>query len=101
VPDNGPFRAIDADLLQRLGMEARPFAWTTEMLVKAHLAGARIAFVEVRNRPRAGRSKIAGTARGTIGAFSGIFGTAIRLWVRARLVKRRPRPARPTGPSRR
>jgi len=86
VPDNGPFRAIDGDLLRRLAMEARPFAWTTEMLVKAHLAGARIAFVETRYRPRAGRSKIAGTARGTIGAFGGIFLTMLRLWLQGSTV---------------
>jgi glycosyltransferase involved in cell wall biosynthesis len=94
VSDNGPFRAIDADLLRRLAIAARPFAWTTEMLVKAHLAGARIGFVQTRYRRRAGRSKIAGTVRGTVGAFCGIFVTLVRLWLPLRLRRGHPRPRR-------
>ncbi len=80
IADNGPFRAVRADLLQRLHMRPRAYAWTTEMTVKAHLLGARIAVVETGYRRRAGVSKIAGTASGTLGAFSGIFGTM--LWLR-------------------
>ena len=79
LPDNGPFRAVRLDLLDSLDMEPRGYAWTTEMVVKAHLAGARIAWVETSFRPRAGRSKISGTVRGTAGAFRGIFGTLARL----------------------
>ncbi len=85
LPDNGPFRAVRLDLLDSLDMEPRGYAWTTEMVTKAHLAGARIAWVETSFRPRAGRSKISGTVRGTVGAFHGIFGTLVRLrWRRFR-----------------
>jgi len=79
LPDNGPFRAVRLDLLDSLVMEPRGYAWTTEMVVKAHLARARIAWVETSFRPRAGRSKISGTVGGTVGAFRGIFGTLVRL----------------------
>jgi len=80
IADNGPLRAVRADLLQRLHMRPRAYAWTTEMTVKAHLLGARIAVVETGYRRRAGVSKIAGTVTGTLGAFVGIFGTM--LWLR-------------------
>ena len=80
LPDNGPFRAIDLGLLDRLGMRPRGFAWTTEMLVKTQLAGGRIAWVETGYRRRAGRSKIAGSIPGTIRAARDIEWTIARLW---------------------
>jgi glycosyltransferase involved in cell wall biosynthesis len=89
LPDNGPYRAIRLDLLEALSMEPRGFAWTTEMVVKAHVAGARITWVDTSFRSRAGRSKIAGSVRGTIGAFRGIFGTMLRLRVQTRVRARR------------
>jgi glycosyltransferase involved in cell wall biosynthesis len=82
MPDNGPFRAVSIEVLDGLRMETRAYAWTTEMLVKAHVRSARIAWVDVGYRERVGRSKIAGTARGTLGAFLGIFGTMLRLRVK-------------------
>jgi hypothetical protein len=91
LPDNGPFRAIRVDLLEALGMEPRGYAWTTEMVVKAHRAGARVSWVETAYRSRAGRSKISGTVRGTVGAFRGIFGTLLRLRLREVRASRRPR----------
>lgn len=84
LPDNGPFRAIDLEFLRRLDMQPRGFAWTTEMLVKAHLAGGRIAWVETGYRRRAGRSKIAGSMRGTLRAARDIEWTIARLWWRSR-----------------
>ena len=60
-------------------MEPRAYAWTTEMMVKAHLVGARITVLETAYRSCPGSSKIAGTLRGTVGAFAGIFGTMLRL----------------------
>lgn len=79
VSDDGPFRAVRLDLLDRLRLEERAYAFPTEMLVKAHLTGARIAVRETRYRPRAGRSKIAGTARGTVGAVRDITWCLVRL----------------------
>lgn len=90
LPDNGPFRAMSTERLACLGMEPRGFAWTTEMVLKAHLAGLRIAWLETAYRERAGRSKISGTVRGTWGAFNGIVGTTVRLRVKTL----RPRPTR-------
>ena len=60
LSDDGPFRAVRLDLLERLRLEERAYAFPTEMLVKARLVGARIAVRDTRYRPRAGRSKIAG-----------------------------------------
>jgi glycosyltransferase involved in cell wall biosynthesis len=79
IPDNGPFRAIRGDLLDHLDMEPRSYSWTTEMVVKAHLSGARIGWCETGFRPRPGDSKISGTVRGTVGAAFGIFGSMARL----------------------
>ena len=79
LPDNGPFRAVRADLLAGLVMEPRAYAWTTEMVIKAVRAGARVEWVETAYRDRRGESKIAGSLRGTMGAFAGIFGTMLRL----------------------
>ena len=57
------------------------------MVVKAHLIGARITVRDTRYRPRAGRSKIAGTWRGALGAVRDIFWCLLRL----RLFGFRPR----------
>lgn len=82
LTDDGPFRAVRVDLLERLRLEQRAYAFPTEMVVKAHLAGARIVVRETRYRPRAGRSKIAGTARGTLGAVRDITWCLVRLRLR-------------------
>lgn len=79
LPDNGPFRAVRADLLAQLAMEPSAYAWTTEMVIKAARAGARLEWVETSYRDRRGKSKIAGSFPGTVGAFAGIFGTMLRL----------------------
>ena len=66
--DLGPFRAIDAALLERLSMQDRSYGWTIEMQIKAFIAGARIIEVPVRYRQRVGVSKISGTVSGTVKA---------------------------------
>jgi glycosyltransferase involved in cell wall biosynthesis len=77
--DEGPFRAVSLGLLTRLCLEERAYAFPTEMAVKAGLLGARIVTRETRYRPRAGRSKIAGTWRGTFGAVRDILWCLLRL----------------------
>lgn len=79
LSDDGPFRAVRLDLLERLRLEERAYAFPTEMVVKARMIGARIAVRDTRYRPRAGRSKIAGTWRGTRGAVWDIFWCLLRL----------------------
>jgi len=76
--DLGPFRAIDATALRRLGMRDRNYGWTIEMQIKAALADLRIREVEVGYRPRIGLSKVSGTVRGSIGAGTKILGTIAR-----------------------
>ena len=66
LSDDGPFRAVSGALLERLALEERAYAFPTEMAVKARLLGARIVVVDTRYRRRAGRSKIAGTWRGSL-----------------------------------
>jgi glycosyltransferase involved in cell wall biosynthesis len=65
LSDDGPFRATEGALLERLSLEERAYAFPTEMVVKASLLGARIYTIDARYRARAGRSKIAGTWRGS------------------------------------
>ena len=81
LSDDGPFRAVRTDLLEQLRLEERAYAFPTEMAVKAHLAGARIAVRDTRYRSRAGHSKIAGTWRGSALAVRDIFWCLLRLGV--------------------
>jgi glycosyltransferase involved in cell wall biosynthesis len=66
--DLGPMRAADRAPLLRLGIADRRFGWPLEMVLRAAAAGWRIAEVPVPYRPRAGRSKVTGSVRGTLRA---------------------------------
>lgn len=67
--DLGPFRAIAWPALMRLRMQDPDYGWTVEMQVKAAKEGLRTVEVDVHNDRRiAGRSKVAGTVRGVVGA---------------------------------
>lgn len=93
ITDIGPFRAIRADALAALRMEERTYGWSTEMLVKAARAGLRVREVPVSYRRRGGgRSKVAGTIRGSIKAGIVILQTAYRY---ARWTPRMPTPLPP------
>lgn len=64
--DLGPFRAIGAPALARLGMTDRTYGWTVEMQIRAAMAGLVSREVPVRYRRRIGVSKISGTLKGTV-----------------------------------
>jgi glycosyltransferase involved in cell wall biosynthesis len=66
--DLGPMRAARRSELLALGVRDRRFGWPLEMVLRAAAAGWRIDEVVVDYRPRAGRSKVTGTVRGTIRA---------------------------------
>ena len=81
------FKVIRADVFSHLAMRERTYGWTVEMLVKAERARLRIAEVPVQYRPRlAGRSKVSGTVRGTVGAAWKLLASAVRYstWAPAR-----------------
>ena len=78
ITDLGPFRAIRWRALRDLSMTDTSYGWTAEMQVKAFRAGLRYLEVPVSYRRREGRSKIAGTVRGTIGASFKIVTTIVR-----------------------
>ncbi len=83
--DLGPFRAIRFPALGRLGLVDPDYGWNVEMQARALAAGLRIVEVPVSQRPRrAGRSKISGSLRGTLGAGAKILATALREGWRAR-----------------
>jgi glycosyltransferase involved in cell wall biosynthesis len=84
--DLGPFRAISASALARLGMRDRDYGWTVEMQLAAAHAGLRVVEVPVAHRSRrGGRSKVSGTVRGTVGAAVKIIVTILRhAWSRRR-----------------
>lgn len=63
--DIGPMRAVGRAALLDLGMLDRRFGWPLEMVLRAERAGWTIVEVDVPYRPRAGRSKVTGTVRGT------------------------------------
>lgn len=87
--DLGPFRAIRADVLGRLGMRERGFGWTVEMQVRACQLGLRVREVPVDYRRRIGRSKVSGTLSGSVRA-----GAAILRIIARNAVTGRPRTAR-------
>lgn len=65
--DLGPFRAIRRKSLNELQMVDQTYGWTVEMQVKAIKHKMRIIEVPVDYRKRgAGKSKVAGTLKGTI-----------------------------------
>ena len=68
VTDLGPMRAARRKPLLALGIRDRRFGWPLEMVLRAAAAGWEIREVEVRYLPRAGRSKVTGTVRGTLRA---------------------------------
>lgn len=72
--DLGPFRAVDAKALKRMGMRDRTYGWTVEMQIKAALLGLSVQEVPVSYRPRIGQSKISGTLKGTVMAGTKILG---------------------------
>jgi glycosyltransferase involved in cell wall biosynthesis len=78
LTDIGPFRAIPAHLLMDLRMEHLSYGWPVEMVVKAARRGYRIVEVPVSCRPRVGRSKVAGTLRGSLLAGYHLLLTTVR-----------------------
>jgi glycosyltransferase involved in cell wall biosynthesis len=66
--DLGPMRAARRTALLGLGLRDRRFGWPLEMVLRAAAAGWRIDEVVVDCHPRAGRSKVTGTVRGTVRA---------------------------------
>ena len=74
------FRAISALALRRLGMREMTYGWNLEMQMRAARAGLRILELPVpHDRRRAGRSKVAGTIRGSIRASLRILATFARV----------------------
>lgn len=63
--DLGPMRVARREALLALGLTDRRSGYPLEMVVRAAEAGWRVAETEVAYRPRAGRSKVTGTWRGT------------------------------------
>lgn len=77
--DIGSFRVIRVSMLARLQMQEMTFGWPVEMLLKAARAGYRIEEVDLRYRRRtAGRSKVAGTLRGSLKAAYSMLSTTLR-----------------------
>ncbi|PYN49806.1 MAG: UDP-glucose--dolichyl-phosphate glucosyltransferase, partial [Candidatus Rokuibacteriota bacterium] len=78
LTDIGPFRAIPARLLRDLGMEHKTYGWPVEMVVKAARRRYRIVEVPVSCRQRLGRSKVAGTFKGSLLAGYHLLLTTVR-----------------------
>lgn len=70
VNDLGPMRAARREELLALDLRDRRSGYPLEMLLAAHIAGARVLEVPVPYAPRVGRSKVTGTLRGTLTAIN-------------------------------
>jgi glycosyltransferase involved in cell wall biosynthesis len=69
LSDLGPMRAARREALLELDLRDRAFGWPLEMVLKAAAHGWRVSEVPVAYRHRAaGRSKVSGSARGTLRA---------------------------------
>ncbi len=68
VSDIGPMRAARRTKLLGLGLGDRAFGYPLEMVVRAGAEGWRVRELPVVYAPRAGRSKVTGTVRGTLRA---------------------------------
>jgi dTDP-L-rhamnose 4-epimerase len=66
--DLGPMRAARRTELLGLGLADRAFGYPLEMVVRAGAEDWRVRELPVVYRPRAGRSKVTGTLRGTVRA---------------------------------
>jgi glycosyltransferase involved in cell wall biosynthesis len=78
--DMCPLRAIRRDALAGLGMREKTYGWNLEMQMRAARAGLRIQEIPVRHRLRAGgKSKVAGSVKGTLKASWRILTTLIRV----------------------
>ncbi len=66
--DLGPMRAMRREALLQLGVRDRRSGYPLEVVLRGAAAGWRICEVDVGYAPRAGRSKVTGTARGTVRA---------------------------------
>jgi glycosyltransferase involved in cell wall biosynthesis len=85
------FRAIRRDALLSLGMREMTYGWNLEMQMKAARSGLRILEIPVRYACRVGgRSKVAGTVRGTLRAGSRILLTLARVALQPRPRKLEP-----------
>jgi glycosyltransferase involved in cell wall biosynthesis len=83
--DMGPFRAIRRLALESLDMREETYGWPLEMQMRAARAGLRTLEVPVDYRQRAGgRSKIAGSVRGSVMAATRILITFARLAMKRR-----------------
>jgi len=78
--DMCPLRAIRRDALNTLDMRERRYGWNLEMQMRAARAGLRILELPVRHRHRSGgRSKVAGSFKGTLKASWQLATTFIRI----------------------
>lgn len=65
--DLGPFRAIRAGALKKLGMRDRNYGWTVEMQVRALQRGLRVVEVPVSYKLRvAGENKVSGNVKASL-----------------------------------
>lgn len=74
------FRAIDRAALRALDLRELTYGWNIEMQMKAARAGLRVLEVPLPCRSRlGGKSKVAGSLRGTLRAGGRIIGTFLRI----------------------
>jgi MoaA/NifB/PqqE/SkfB family radical SAM enzyme len=79
ISDLPPLKAIRAPVLRSLDMKEMTYGWTVEMIVKCLRQGYRVAEVPATVRPRlGGRSKVSGTAKGTVLAAYHLVGTTLK-----------------------
>jgi glycosyltransferase involved in cell wall biosynthesis len=96
--DLGPMRCARREPLLTLGIEDRRSGWPLEMVLRAARAAWRIEEVPVPYAPRAGRSKVTGTVRGTARAVLDMAAVLRSGGLAPRLRGRRSAARRPLGP---
>ena len=85
IPDMCAFRAINREALRSLALREMTYGWNIEMQMRAARAELRVLEVPLPyRRRRGGRSKVAGSLRGTLRAGSRIVATFCRVVASAR-----------------
>jgi glycosyltransferase involved in cell wall biosynthesis len=89
--DLGPLRILSRDALNRLQLRDRSFGWNVEMQAKAARLRLKVTELPVRyHKRRFGKSKISGTASGSVRAGMRILWTVYGCWRMRVSVERRP-----------
>jgi hypothetical protein len=85
VHDLASFKVIRGSVLRALRIEDRQQGWTAELITACAVRGLRISEVSTGYRRRAGKSKVSGSAFGSLKATYRLNAAILRVWFGAKI----------------